>query len=55
MRTARFRRLLDAAERRIAETGGVPHDEFWAAVEEGEPTRVAEKRPPFRARKTRTP
>jgi prevent-host-death family protein len=31
--TPRFRRLLEAAERRIAETGGVPHEAFWAAVE----------------------
>ncbi len=31
--TPRFRRLLDEAERRIQEGGGVPHDDFWAAVE----------------------
>ena len=33
--TPRFRRLLDDAERRIKESGGVPHDTFWASV--GEP------------------
>jgi prevent-host-death family protein len=31
--TPRFRRLLDDAERRIEEEGGVPHDTFWASVE----------------------
>ena len=34
--TPRFRRLLDEAERRINADGGVPHDAFWAAVEERE-------------------
>jgi hypothetical protein len=27
--------LLEEAEQRIEEGGGVPHDEFWAAVEVG--------------------
>ena len=27
--TPRFRRLLDAAEQRIQQTGGVGHEEFW--------------------------
>ncbi len=31
--TPKFRRLLAAAERRIARTGGVKHDEFWAEAE----------------------
>ena len=52
--TPRFRRLIDAAERRIAKSGGVPHDEFWAAVEKPAPQQVAEKKPPYRARKPRT-
>jgi hypothetical protein len=30
---ARFRRLLDAAEERIRQTGGVTHDDFWASLE----------------------
>lgn len=30
--TPRFRRLLDAAERRIRRTGGITHNEFWGAV-----------------------
>lgn len=53
--TPRFRRLLAAAERRISETGGVPHDEFWTTVEKPNPTRVAEKKPTYRARKLRNP
>ena len=31
--TPRFRRLLDAAEKRIRQTGGVNHDDFWASLE----------------------
>ncbi len=31
--TPRFRRLLDAADQRIRETGGVKHEDFWQAVE----------------------
>jgi hypothetical protein len=31
--TPRFRRLLAAAERRIARSGGIKHDDFWAEVE----------------------
>ena len=55
--TPRFRRLLDAAERRIAETGGIPHDELWSAM--GQPDasaapRVAEKKPRYRPRAPRT-
>jgi prevent-host-death family protein len=53
--TPRFRRLLDAAERRIAETGGVPHDEFWAALEKppgsAATPRVAEKKGKYRTTK----
>ena len=55
--TPRFRRLLDAAERRIAETGGIPHDELWSAMEQPDTPatpRVAERRSPYRARKPRT-
>ena len=52
--TPRFRRLVDAAERRVAETGGVPHEEFWATVEGAAAPRVAEKNAPYRARKPRT-
>lgn len=29
----RFRRLIESAEKRIAETGGVSHDEFWKRVD----------------------
>ena len=29
----RFRQLLEGAEKRIAETGGVSHDEFWKRVD----------------------
>ena len=31
--TPRFRRLLDAAEKRIRQTGGVKHDDFWGSLE----------------------
>lgn len=30
--TPRFRRLLDEAERRIKETGGLTHEGFWKSV-----------------------
>jgi hypothetical protein len=31
--TPRFRRLLDAAEGRIQQTGGVGHEEFWQSAD----------------------
>jgi len=31
--TPRFRRLLDAAERRVRRTGGIKHKDFWQAVQ----------------------
>jgi len=31
--TPRFRRLLDAAEQRIRQTGGVGHEEFWKSLD----------------------
>lgn len=31
--TPRFRRLLDAAEQRIQETGGVRHEDFWKSFD----------------------
>ena len=31
--TPKFRRLIEAAARRIDETGGVRHEDFWKAVE----------------------
>lgn len=34
--TPRFRRLLDAAEQRIQQTGGVRHEEFWKALDTAE-------------------
>ena len=30
--TPKFRRLLDAAERRIRRTGGIKHKDFWKAA-----------------------
>ena len=30
--TPRFRRLLDAAEKRIRQTGGIKHKSFWKSV-----------------------
>lgn len=35
--TPRFRALLDDAERRIRDSGGIGHDAFWARVAEGGP------------------
>ncbi len=34
--TPRFRRLLDAAEQRIQQTGGVGHEEFWKSFNTAE-------------------
>jgi len=34
--TPRFRRLLDAAEQRIQQTGGVGHEEFWKSLDTAE-------------------
>jgi len=31
--TPRFRRLLDAAEQRIQQTGGTRHEEFWKSLD----------------------
>jgi prevent-host-death family protein len=31
--TPRFRRLLDAAEQRIQQTGGIGHEEFWKSFD----------------------
>jgi prevent-host-death family protein len=31
--TPRFRRLLDAAEQRIQQTGGIRHEEFWKSLD----------------------
>jgi len=32
--TPRFRKLIDQVEQRIAETGGIKHEDFWQMVEE---------------------
>jgi antitoxin (DNA-binding transcriptional repressor) of toxin-antitoxin stability system len=34
--TPRFRRLLDAAEQRIQQTGGVRHEDFWQSFDTAE-------------------
>ncbi|MGH7595437.1 MAG: type II toxin-antitoxin system Phd/YefM family antitoxin [bacterium] len=31
--TPKFRRLLDAAEQRIQQTGGIKHEDFWKSIE----------------------
>jgi len=36
--TPRFRRLLDAAEQRIQQTGGVRHEDFWKSLDTVPPT-----------------
>jgi prevent-host-death family protein len=33
----RFRQLVEAADQRIQETGGVPHEEFWETIEDIKP------------------
>ena len=33
----KFQSLLDAAEQRIQETGGIRHEDFWATVESEAP------------------
>lgn len=35
--TPKFRRLLDAAERRIRQTGGIKHEDFWGSVNQAAP------------------
>jgi len=35
--TPKFQGILEAARKQLRETGGVRHDEFWQAVEAGEP------------------
>ncbi len=30
--TPRFRQLIEAAEQRIEQTGGIKHDDFWQSV-----------------------
>ena len=55
--TRRFGSVLDAAERRIAETGGIPHDELWSAVERPDASaapRVAGKKSRYRPRTPRS-
>ncbi len=32
--TPRFRKLLEAAEKRIKKEGGIRHEDFWASVKE---------------------
>ena len=34
--TPRFRRLLDAAEQRIQQTGGLRHEDFWKSLDTAE-------------------
>jgi prevent-host-death family protein len=35
--TPRFRHLLDDAERRVRETGGIGHDMFWERLADADP------------------
>ena len=32
--TPRFRRLIEAADKRVKETGGIKHEDFWRSVDE---------------------
>lgn len=38
-RSPKLRAILDAAERRIDQGEGIPHDDFWRDVEAGDSTR----------------
>ncbi len=55
----RFRHLIQAAEKRLDETGGIPHDEFWKRVEANyqaapaKPKKVAQRRAAYRTARTR--
>lgn len=55
----RFRQLLQTAEKRLDETGGIPHDEFWKRVEANyqtspaKPKKVAQRRATYRTARTR--
>jgi prevent-host-death family protein len=46
----KFQALLDKSRRRIEETGGIPHEEFWRQV--AEETRTNEARAKPRPRRT---
>ena len=32
--TPKFRRLIEAADKRVKETGGMKHEDFWQSVDE---------------------
>jgi prevent-host-death family protein len=32
--TPKFRRLIEAADKRVKETGGIKHEDFWQSVDE---------------------
>jgi prevent-host-death family protein len=32
--TPKFRRLIEAADKRVKESGGISHEDFWQSVEE---------------------
>ena len=32
--TPKFRRLIEAADKRVQETGGIKHEDFWLSVDE---------------------
>lgn len=54
----RFRHRLEAAEKRLKETGGLSHDEFWQRVDALYETpqagrKVSERKAAYRASRTR--
>lgn len=55
----RFRLMVEAAEKRLDETGGIPHDEFWKRVDalyssSSPPARrVAQRRTPYHTKRAR--
>jgi len=36
--TPKFRRLIEAADQRVKETGGMKHEDFWQSVDEASGT-----------------
>lgn len=54
----RFRQKIEAAEKRLDETGGLSHDEFWSRVDAlyDKPrtsAKVTERKAPYRTKRTR--
>lgn len=49
----KFQRIMETSRRQIAETGGIPHEEFWRQVEAETKTRAKRKRTSERGKRTK--